>query len=141
MRPLYETPTHLAAEDRIRAAVERAWNCQAVKLRVEGLDGSLDFQLIKPARGPAFAELKHRNNSLDHYPTFMISMKKVRAAERHKREFDAPSFMVIEFIDQIYWAPFHAPYSIADGGRWDRNDPYDVESCAFFAIEHFRLLL
>jgi len=83
-----------------------------------------------------YVELKTRTFAKDKYPTTMIGLNKVKAAERtpHKTYYFA-----FKFTDGLYWIKYDkdlfATFEIKRGGRYDRGRPETAEYC-YIPIEH-----
>lgn len=140
MRPQYETDAQRKAEDDLARFLEAAWNCKiSDRLGDYAYFDRLGFRAGDPRM---WLELKCRDNASDKYPDYMISMRKVTTAIRWLRLTTLETIFVVRFTDKTIWFnPLTSPYDEREGGRHDRGDPDDVERCAFFKPEVFKLVV
>jgi thiamine biosynthesis protein ThiC len=146
---MYENDADRGNEQRIVRQVERVWFCDAVKVpRPPEVRHFLDYELRRAGQTVAHAEIKHRNyravvrnGAITKMVSrggvavreYMIDYAKVKAAQELLR----PSFLIIEFIDSVWWIRLADPDRIGKGGRKDRNDPNDMDEVAYYKLGRF----
>ena len=90
----------------------------------------------------SWVEIKVRTNPIRQYPTYMISMKKLRTAMECYRETRKDVFLLVRWscctVGRI--SLLERPDSVGQGGRVDRGDPQDVEIVAYYDINRFLVL-
>jgi hypothetical protein len=134
MRPYYENQRDLSNEHLV-ATILKEKGIDLVKMPVSY---RLDFAILRKGKVRGFAEVKTRNNRHNKYPTLMISLGKVMAARQLSEVTGTPSFLLVKFLDGLYWCNFASPFNLEIGGRTDRQDAADIEPVAHFAISAFR---
>jgi hypothetical protein len=140
MRPMYERPSHLAAERAAIGVVEGAWRVRAVKLPIAY---GVDYALTRDNRAVCgFVEVKCRNNASGQYPTYLLSLGKLLAARRLAAATRLPFALVVTFSDGAYfWLDGGEEVAVEIGGRADRGDWQDTEPCAMIPMSRFKPLL
>jgi hypothetical protein len=101
MRTQYETKTDNENEIRLAFEIERIFSLEAKKLprKYKQFDRALvrnDKDMV------AFAELKCRKNSHDHYETYMISLDKWMYGIQLTQATGLRSIIFIQFTDGVY---------------------------------------
>lgn len=146
LRPTYETPEDLGNEDAVAATLERIWKGYEVrKLRsYDKIDRAVVPRGSKHPR--ALVEIKCRTVTMQQYDTYLISFDKVRDALGFYAQTGIPVFFVVRWLDALGYYKIDQPSLDEDiklgiGGRTDRDDPNDVELCAFIPINRFEVLL
>jgi hypothetical protein len=139
-RPNYETWAQHQAEDEVAKKLERAWCCEiSPHLGDHGLLDRLAFRNGDPK---LWIEIKCRDNTSDKHPDYLISMRKIHTARRWRDLTTLETLVVVQFTDRLIWFnPLRAAFEERVGGRYDRNDPADVELCAFFKPDVFKLVV
>lgn len=101
----------------------------------------VDFALIDD-RGEfnCWLEIKCRTNAIDAYPSYMVSLEKVRGMFDLARFTAIPTRLVVRWEDCLGYLNFPCPYEIRMGGRKDRGDWQDVEPMAHFDVRSFDVL-
>ena len=86
----------------------------------------------------AYLEIKSRNQV---YNEMILSYKKYKTLFNLYQQTDV-KFLLAYFIkDTIYWAYITDPEpKTKEAGRTDRNDPNDIEKCAFIPLKIFNTL-
>lgn len=139
MRNWYETEEDRQREAEVAALVADAWRCRVRKINVPKgeLAYRLDYELSRPGKPiTAYAEIKCRNFHYGDFRTVIVSRSKVMAAEGKL------AFFIVRLLDGgVYWVRFDSKHTFALGGRWDRNDPHDVEMVAHYPMISFRRLV
>jgi hypothetical protein len=140
-RPTYQTAADKEREDDIAHEA-----CRHLSMHWIGFPPFANFdKLFMVGREPIrWVEIKDRGKggviAMRSYPTFMISMKKVKAGLSLQQITKVPAFFGIAWSDAIGLIPVDSPYSIERGGRVDRGDPDDMEGCAYYPIENFKVV-
>lgn len=136
MRPRYESETDRANERIVEDAL-RNLGIEAHKLPVSY---RLDWLLTKDGVARGFAELKARRCNMKDYPSVMISLSKVMAADQLTQTTGLPCYLILLYRDALARVEFHEDFTVGMGGRTDRDDPADYEVCAFFPIERLSVI-
>jgi len=143
MRPTYETPETLEREGALAMSLEVLWGVKCRKLPIKY---GLDFALIRNNRVIGFAELKSRkgysSDELDARGGVFLSMDKLEHATRYISLTGLPVFFVAELKDGIFAAKFtdKPKFTLAFGGRSDRDDWQDVEPVGLISLSQFKKL-
>jgi hypothetical protein len=143
MRPLYETPESLERESALAMSLEVLWGVKCRKLPIKY---GLDFALIRDKRVIGFAELKSRNgyssDELDARGGVFLSMDKLEHVARYTSLTGLPVFFVVELKDGIFACKFtdKPKFTLAFGGRSDRDDWQDVEPIGLISLNQFKKL-
>ena len=89
-----------------------------------------------------FVEVKCRTNPSNQYDTYMISETKWDALRAVASLCKAASYLVVRFTDKIMSCRvdvlFDFDVDIRKGGRTDRHDEKDVETCVFIPMRFWR---
>lgn len=138
MRPIYETEQHLSAEKKLADFLQEKFNCTFEKLTISE---RLDYAAVKDGRTKAFFELKCRTNTMNKYPSAMISAHKVHAALKAATETNLPVYLAVQWTDAIGYTEIKPElYEYKVGGRKDRQDPHDIHLQAYIPINLFKVL-
>lgn len=145
MRPIYETEQDRAAQRTALDYAARCWGCRCRHMP----DGSLiDGLMFSDDQLMAWVEFKGRSSIRhDAWPTVVLSQRKWDDGLRLSLRDQVPFVVLFGFHDG-YWYVFvdpmagdsHTPKTKITG-RWDRDDPFDVEPCVLIEREWFRPLL
>lgn len=139
VRPIYESQETLAKETAAKQIVESAWSCSLLKLprRYE-----IDFLADRDDQAVAFVELKCRTNPKDQYADYMLSLGKWLAGLNLTRCTGLPFLLVVQWTDCLGYLTQEesSRYKIGTGGRYDRNDPQDIEPCIYIPVNEFKLI-
>lgn len=148
-RKQYETPQDRENQERVARRCEQLFNCKAHNL---SKSYRLDYALTRLSPETrehelvAWAEIKARNNSIGHYPTYLISSQKLNAARCFMDTTGSPFFLFVEFTDALAymlfntWGELQTCSTWAWGGRSDRNDPDDKEPVGLIDVARFVLV-
>ncbi len=100
---------------------------------------NLDFCIFNGKTPTGFAELKCRTYSSTDFPTLMVSMLKVLAANRLHEATGLPSFLFVDWKGDGArgMVNLNQSFSFSMGGRSDRNDPQDRDITAYIPIQTF----
>lgn len=136
MRPIYENEHTAKKEARVYE-----W------LRQRGYEPHhmprayrLDAVLFRDGECVGFAEIKGRSCDSTTYPTYMLALGKAVEARKLTLITGLPCKLFVLWRDRLGVLDFSTPYEIGMGGRTDREDPADIEPCAFWPIAAFRLM-
>ena len=137
MRPLYETQKDLFEESKIATALSQLWDCKFFKMPKTS---SVDFVSIRKGEAVGFVEIKNRTNKKNKYSTYMISKKKIDSAKQINKSTGLNTILVVKWADELGYVPLNKEYPERQGGRYDRNDPADVETVVDIDILLFKTL-
>jgi hypothetical protein len=137
MRPQYETTAdrvrELSVVDAYSKATGWTFNKVPAHYRVDGCFTDKNGNLA------AWVEVKNRTCSKGTYPTYLISLNKVREGLALAKDTGVPFVLLVKWTDGCFELPIaELPLSIRVGGRSDRNDWQDQEPVCFFDINSFR---
>jgi len=141
-RPIYETSEHRAAErntaDLIASAYRISMIPMPLKTQVDYMGWSDERNRVR-----AFFEMKRRNVDRLRYETLMLSLHKVVAMDELERSTGVPVMLAVTWNDGtglLRVSKVERPLDIEIGGRWDRNDPQDVEPVVHFDVNKFKMI-
>ena len=141
-RPMYESQSDVARENKMKALLEAKWNCELNKLPIKY---HLDWLAMRGKDPMAFVEFKHRENlSIHKYPRYMISLDKWMKAKQLCKEVEIPFIMVITFTEGTYYGVFVnnlVDVTYGFGGRYDRGDAQDVEPMVYLPLNIFKKII
>lgn len=139
-RPIYEKESDRANE-RVAAEKFREYLShtlipapKSIELREAPKLYPFDYEILSDGKPWAIVEIKCRKNRRDDYPSYMISLEKIRVLREAAHIRDLPSFLLVSWADMVGYAP---AVSVAErgikswGGRIDRNDPRDQEAVLY----------
>lgn len=136
VRPKYETDEDLKREWVAIDAFCDHTNSTPIKLPI---GARADYMLYRKREAKAIVEVKCRKNPISAYPTYMLSKSKYDAlCDYSKMGFY--SALLVHWDDAIGYVPMPIEHEIGSGGRWDRNDPKDVEPVVLIDIAKFKLI-
>ena len=133
---IYETDDDRANESDIFGTVTKKYNCKLEKC--EQLAYADGYLLYKDESRGAVVEVKKRNNTHNRYPTYMLSANKHRNLIDISTSQNIPALLFVGFTDGIYATKLKSEYPTAKGGRYDRNNPHDVENCVYIPMNEFK---
>jgi len=136
MRPKYETDYDIANE-RIVADALANIGVEVYKLPVQY---RLDWLLRRDGQPIGFAEVKARRCDLNTYPSVMISLSKVMHAKMLTEATGLPCHLILLYRDALAKLDFASGFTVSPGGRSDRNDPQDLDVCAYYPIERLNVI-
>jgi len=99
----------------------------------------IDYAVFEKNALVAWLEIKCRNNSMQAYPTYMISADKIMSGLDLAKHTNSPFLLVVKWSDCMGYTKINklTEYQIEFKGRADRNDPNDMEPVALIPIENF----
>lgn len=135
-RPMYESQQDLSKENVVAAQLGALWGCELYKMPIRY---HIDWAVTKNGEIKAFAELKIRNNPINQYETFIISLAKWITGNELSKAAGVPFVIVVKWTDGIYWHKAGtAPVNTKMGGRFDRGDSQDFEPMIHIHIADFK---
>lgn len=140
-RPRYETP-----EDRSRelvAATTLANHFTNTSIKKLPKNDRADFLLMADGVDVGYIEVKTRTCASTTYPTYHVSKDKLLALEAKAEKDGLRAMLLVSWVDRIGFigvTRLLAEATFKQGGRWDRNDPADVEEMADIPINKFKFL-
>tara|TARA_R110000787_G_scaffold186665_2_gene298423 strand:- start:512 stop:925 length:414 start_codon:yes stop_codon:yes gene_type:complete len=135
---LYETQADRANESGVFNALATKYNCGVEACpTLSAVDGYL---LDKEGNRAAVVEIKTRRNAHDLYPTYMLSAVKHKNLVYISTQSAIPALLIVNFTDGLYATKIKSDYPTALGGRYDRGDPNDRETCVYIPIQEFKAL-
>lgn len=138
MRPIYETTGDLHNEKAVGGLLCRKWQCEIAKMP---RSYHVDYVAYQGSTLKAWLEIKCRNNPMDQYSTYSISMMKVMNGARLAEFTGLPFLVVVRWTDVVgYINPVESDHGLQIGGRKDRGDWQDTEAMCHFDISRFQLL-
>jgi hypothetical protein len=98
-----------------------------------------DFLAIRKGDLAAILEVKYRTHAMDAYETLILSKAKVDRLRSLGGLLQVPVILVVSFDGMVATANISGRGSetLVQGGRTDRRDPADVESCWAFPMDRF----
>lgn len=136
-RPIYENGESMRNEEQVAEKVCAKWGCSYQKLprRMQ-----LDYAMHHDKKVKAFLEVKCRTKNIEDYPRYFIALTKVLEAKRIAEATGLPCFLAVRSANgQIHMIRLDTePFTVEIAGRFDRNDPEDVEPCCFFDVKLFK---
>jgi len=140
-RPIYENAETIRAERILAHTISGRWNCTPEKLPRKY---AVDYALLRHGKLVAWAEFKSRSFEQSTYGTYMISLMKLREGAALSRLTGKPFYLVVEWTDVVGWCQIPLTlenYFIGIGGRFDRNDPEDLEPVVHIPITDFAIMI
>ena len=134
--PKYESQHDLQNERLVADALENI-GVEVYKLPVQY---RLDWLLRRDGQPIGFAEVKARRCDLNTYPSVMISLSKVMHAKMLTESTGLPCHLILLYRDALAKLDFAADFTVSPGGRSDRNDPQDLDVCAYYPIERLTVI-
>ena len=122
--PAYESDSDRKGEARVAVILGEVWKCELLPLPRFSL---VDYMAVKDGVVWAFVEIKRRKVSHDHYPTYMLSAKKVNGVVDMANRLRIEAKIGVEFTDGIFWIDAHdmsrgaLHYSGRDDRPWDED--------------------
>ena len=145
-RPMYETREQLQSEKAVCTAFCDEFGLTAHKLPISyGLDYLLTKTEGQTSGKPVgFLEYKRRSFTTDRWPTVMLSLKKLMAAEQLKQVTGLTSVFMVQFDDAIGTCDFAKfvgkPELLEYGGRTTQTrDSGDIEPVVMIPVGDFHL--
>jgi len=132
---LYETAEDRQVESSVARKLGDAWNVEVWSFVPQVTTG--DLLLGRDGVLKAICEVKRRYNPIGAYPTYIISRAKLERVALLARITKSKGLIVIQFDDALAWynAEEALDYPSSIGGRYDRQDPNDVEQMTHIPID------
>ena len=137
MRPVYENEFDRSNEEYIKDYLEA--NGEFTYEKSDPF-APIDGLLLREGKPVAAIEIKARTNASDKYPTYMISASKANSMLQISWEDNIMPLLVVRFTDGVFAVVIRKGYEKRLGGRYDRNDSYDVEPCVYIPMTEFKRL-
>jgi hypothetical protein len=137
MRPVYETDEQIAGEEGFARQLSKLYGAEVMRTPKFY---PFDFTFVRDKKVAALVELKTRTNSMDAYPTYMLSAHKFVSARSYSHYLDLPALLYVRWsCGAIGWLNMGKsdPCKIAPGGRRDRGDAQDIEPVVHWPISAF----
>jgi len=135
-RQWHESESDLLNEQGVAIAISRAWRVIPVKLPVEF---RVDYALFRGEDIKAWAEVKCRRVERQKYPTYIVSLAKVKAGQRLALAHGVPFLLVVQWADATGWV-IPTLDDVRVGGRRDRGESLDIEPMVHIPISSFKRL-
>lgn len=134
--PKYETPDSLTNE---AAVAEMIAERHDVKLEKLNPVYRFDYAALRRGVVSSFIEIKCRTFSRCKYDTLMINAHKVIAGHNLNATFDLPALLVVSWTDftGVVRMDSTRRWNVGMGGRYDRNDPKDIDICVYIPVREF----
>ena len=136
MRPMYETSHDIANEKVVADALQNI-GVEVYKLPVQY---RLDWLLRRDGQPIGFAEVKARKCDHNTYPSVMISLSKVMHARLLTEATGLPAHLILLYRDALAKLDFASEFTVNPGGRTDRDDPQDLDVCAYYPVERLQVI-
>jgi|TARA_R110001606_G_scaffold799_3_gene3126 hypothetical protein len=134
MRPIYENEYDRSNEGYIKNYIESKSEFTYEKSEPFS---SIDGLLFQAGEHVGNVEIKTRTNASDKYPTYMISATKVGSILRMSKENKVIPLLIVRFTDGVFVVVLEDKYEKRIGGRHDRNDSHDTETCMYIPMTEF----
>lgn len=132
---LYETDANRKSEADVLSTISAKYNCEVEKCsHLSPVDA---FLLNGDGSHGAVVEVKVRRNEHTRYPTYMLSYTKYKSIVAISEAENIPPLLIVRFTDGLYATKLTGNYDIKEGGRRDRNNPNDIETCVFIPMQEF----
>ena len=133
-RPKYESAADRGNQHYVLSKLGRAFGLEAEVPTEEYAfyDGMFSFSDRK-----CVVEVKTRKNERSRYPTYMLSKNKYDAlcgATNHNMD----ALLAVQWTDQLGVIQLPTEHIVSTGGRYDRNDPMDVEQVVLIPTVNFK---
>ena len=125
--PLYETIEDRLQEQSVSGKLKEAWKVDVWSFAPYTTTG--DLLLGRNGMLRAICEVKRRYNARDKYETYIISRSKLERISAMSKSLNTKGLLVVQFDDVLVWhdATSALVYETRWGGRYDREDPNDLE--------------
>jgi|TARA_R110002126_G_scaffold22233_2_gene79456 hypothetical protein len=134
MRPIYENEYDRSNEGYIKNYIESKSEFTYEKSEPFS---SIDGLLFQAGEHVGNVEIKTRTNASGKYPTYMISATKVGSILRMSKEDKVIPLLIVRFTDGVFVVVLEDKYEKRIGGRHDRNDSHDTETCMYIPMTEF----
>lgn len=141
VRPRYETQADLEREAAVIGALtRRITGAEAFKME-QG--ARADYRLVVNGSDVAYVEIKTRTCTSRTYATYHVSKDKLVSLRRLAEKNGVKPLLLVKWKDRIGVIgvdTYLDNATFAQGGRKDRNDPFDIEEMAEVRIEKFTFI-
>lgn len=137
MRPTYETSSDLSNEVSLARRLELKWSCE---LKKQDKFNQFDYVAVRDRSVMAFVEMRTRNVLSSAYDSCYISVNKLQAAQSMHMATGLPCLFVVSWKDRVGFVSMLDQYEVIVGGRFDRNDPADIEALGLIPIKSFKTM-
>jgi hypothetical protein len=133
-RPKYESDADRSNQHYVLTKLEQAFGVPAERPTEEfaSYDGVFTLGGRKCA-----VEVKVRRNERARYPTYMLSKMKYDILCGFAAQ-GADALLAVQWTDQLGVIQLPAEHKVSTGGRYDRNDPMDVEQVVLIPTHKFK---
>tara|TARA_R110002167_G_scaffold17816_4_gene67673 strand:+ start:79 stop:528 length:450 start_codon:yes stop_codon:yes gene_type:complete len=132
----YETSADKTRESKVAMLLEKSWQCKMVEMPKHHW---FDYCAFKNGIVVAYVEIKNRTNRHDHYPTYMISSKKIAHGLNAAAMLRIKFLLVVQFTNALMFVDVaKAKFVLNIGGTTARNDEQDIEIVAKIQMNEFR---
>lgn len=134
-RPKYESEADRGNQHYVLSKLERAFGIPAERPTEEfaSYDGVFTFNKGRKC----VVEVKVRRNERRRYPTYMLSKMKYDILCEFAAQ-GADALLAVQWTDELGVIQIPAEHSVSTGGRYDRNDPMDVEQVVLIPTRKFK---
>jgi len=127
--PRWETPEDLRREKIVACGIADQYGMKARKCPP---NAPVDYAL-EGGGITSFIEIKVRKNASTLYPTLLVDLSKYNNLIELNLRYDKCEFyLVVCWTDRTGYFPIPCEHTVKRGGRYDRNDPNDIEQVAHF---------
>lgn len=133
-RPKYESEADRGNQHYVVSKLERAF----------GLDAELPTEefahydaMFPFSDRPCVVEVKVRRNERNRYPTYMLSRTKYTSLCAMSEQ-GVGALLAVQWTDQLGVIQLPTEHTVSTGGRYDRNDPMDIEQVVLIPVKKFK---
>lgn len=140
-RPRYETESDRRRESKVAERFASNFNDVTVEKMPHG--DRADFLVMRNGKKSAYMEIKTRTCTSRQYATYHVSKDKLTSLAKQAQKDSIAALLLVQWRDRLGYISvkkFLDNASYRQGGRWDRNDPFDVEEMAEVDINLFTFL-
>ena len=138
--PLYETVEDRIQEDNVSDQLKATWGLDVWSFPPYATTG--DLLLGKDGMLRAICEVKRRYNPINKYETYIVSRSKLERISAMAAALNTVGLLVVQFDDVLVWhgATGALTYNTIWGGRYDREDPNDLELMVHIPIDKLKFV-
>lgn len=140
-RPRYETQADRNREAAVAERFASNYNQMVVTKLPKG--HRADYLANSKGTDVAYIEIKTRTCNSTTYDTYHVSKDKLQSLQKIAEKDGLRALLLVQWRDKAGWIEvgnFLANATFKRGGRWDRNDPFDVEEMAEVDISLFKFI-
>lgn len=103
-------------------------------------DCDVDGVIYRNSQPVAVVEVKGRKGDCRRYTEWHVSNDKVERAKAHAKKLGLPFILLFSWDQSVFFidsSKIPADAVVAEGGRWDREDPFDVEDMLYIPARLF----